>query len=286
MSAHFLDTDLSSFLLAQHRLRGPARKVDFQVRVLGGILLDLSELQSQLQRVSQLNLDDVSREYLSVLKIFDDRFFSMASEPLPVPEVEIDDGAVVIRVVCSAVHSAMWWPRLSAILHGLHFDRQLERHGLDRESLYVEGIRRFQTKLDMVRGSGLKFVEAGTSVRPDFDWQSAIVVALMGDVPKQLIGTTNPYFGLTFGLPVVSTMVGMVVGPPDVRDRRRVAAERALESDGRILVNGANAYQMAHLHAHLGDRVLFEWSGDLVADLGPVDCSMSLETLESDLSSS
>jgi hypothetical protein len=197
------------------------------------------------------------------------------SPTLPPTSVLMKDDVLRVRSVGSLRDVRLWVAPISAQLHELYYESQVEQYGLDTGSLYLEGVRRFQVKSDFIRNSGARIVEAGMRYRFGFTWYVSLFTTLRGDLPDLFIGTTNVYLGMAHALPIWS-------GDSHARtdETSVVGLERVLSSmsEGEeLIVHDVNAMQIAHLHSHFGSRLIFEWGADLMADMGPVGAILPLE---------
>ena len=236
--------------------------------------VDPMKLQSRMDRLAEMRYEKAHLQYLGTLNKFDASYLEHLDAEPPLVRVLAKDSR--IKVVVEGLRSDLpiWETPVSEQIRDLYYAGVMQADGLDLDALVGEGIRRFQVKGDMLRNSGVRFVEAGTRFRYGFKWHSLLITLILGDMHDLLLGTTNLGMAMAFGLDPVANLAPDVVriAGPSVRE-----LEALYDGEGRpIVVTGVNAFQMAHLFGHFGDRITFEWDRDLTGDMGPAGTFLPL----------
>lgn len=237
--------------------------------------VDPLKLQGFLDRIAEMRLDPGYREYLESLG-FDPRFVkALADATPPTPRVLSKDGNIKVTVTGERWQLPLWEVPVSVSIRDLYYANVAKQQNLNFDVLFNEGLRRFHVKSDMLRNSGLRFVEAGSRYRVAYDWYSFLIASIIGDMGDLLVGTTNLGIAMAFGLRAAHSVEARRVQSPSVKD-----LESILDEEGRpVVVTGTNAFQMAHLYGHFGDSISFEWDQDLTADMGPAARFLPLSTI-------
>lgn len=265
MTVNRLDNEFGAFLKAQELWKeDPDVSGRLEVRV--GIPLkdkvDPAKLQGRLDRIAEFEFEPVFSEYLK-LQDLDPAFLEfLETAAVPHPRVLARENDVMVRVDGRRSDLPLWEVPIANQLHDLFFATMIAEQNLDGDVLVMEGVRRFQHKADLLRGSSVAFAEAGTRWRYSYDWYDLMIKVILGDLPNLITGTTNPWFALGHGLKVTNNQGIPRLSAPSVK-------EIEASSDDPVVVSETNAYEMAHLHSHFGNRLIFEWGSDLTSDMGP-----------------
>jgi len=86
-----------------------------------------------------------------------------------------------------------------------------ENRGEQKFNWLKEGRRRLNEKIDYLdanlhRDMDFGFVDFGTRRRADFDWHEEEIQTLIKRCPHRLIGTSNVYFAMKYGIKYIGTM--------------------------------------------------------------------------------
>lgn len=241
--------------------------------------IDPAKLQARLDRVQEMEYDKAQIEYLQTVGKFSDAFLKEIQAVPPRAIVLGKGDNLKVRVEGPKIHLALWEVPIAIQLHDLWYVGIFDADQMDPGFIIGEGARRLQTKLDYLRNSGVRFVEDGTRTRYTWDWYSLILQSLMGDARDLLLGTTNPAMAMAFALPLIAYDDSLTGATKGVRVSATSVEELSTLAGGHqdtLVVSGVNAFEMAHLHSHLGDRLVFEWGSDLSADVGPAGRALPL----------
>lgn len=268
MSLTRLDNEFPAFLEAERRfLADPTARAILEVTPETGLrqFINALKLQNQLDRVAEQSLLPEQRQFLALAGL--DEAFLDHLEKGKTPSVKVlskgDD--IRIRIDGLAADLPLWEVSVNIRVRDLYYTGVAVQQQLNPEALVYEGMRRLHVKGDLLRNSGVRFVEAGTRYRTEFEWHSYLLEVLMGDLGDLLLGTTNPAMALAYGLTLGGKNEARRVQEPSVRE-----LEAILDAEHEpVVVYGVNAFQMAHLYGHVGDAVSFEWDRDLTCDMGP-----------------
>lgn len=236
--------------------------------------VDPMKLQGRLDRIAELRFEKSQHQYLEVLGGFDKDFLDHLEKGVPPTTRVLAKGKnMKVTVTGSLADLALWEVPVELHIRDLYYNGVASSQDLEIDALVQEGVRRFQVKGDMIRNSGVRFVEAGTRYRYTFEWYSLLVQVIVGDMGDLLLGTTNLAMAMAFGLTPVANQDARRVHAPSLKE-----LEAVVDEEGKpVVVTGANAFQMAHLYSHLGDLVTFEWDRDLTGDMGPSGRFLPLE---------
>jgi hypothetical protein len=233
-----------------------------------GDKLNPAKLQNRLDRTSEFEWQEGQLDFLKTLKGLDPDFVDyLKDQQLPNPKVMVQKNDIMVRVEGKMADLPFWEVPISNQMHDLYFNGVIAENNLDGEVLVLEGVRRFQHKADLLRGSTFTFTEDGTRWRYAWDWYELLMTIIMGDTPNIITGTTNPWMGMAHAVEVVAHVDPDFIRmhSPSVADLEDLVAIEVKP----IVVSGANAYEMAHLHSHYGTFLNFEWGADLTSDMGP-----------------
>lgn len=269
-----LDNEYQAFLRAQDVLGDlEAVKMEVTSRVPLRRYIDPQVLQSALDEVDDAKLDTAQRQYLMLTDRFQEEFLDYLEIGLPPAKVLANDNDIKVVVEGTWSDVTQWEALIGIAVHRLYYDGLVAADNLNVNVLASEGVRRFHVKGDMLRASGVHFVEAGTRYRCDAGWYDFLVDLLIGDLGDSLEGTTNMAMAMRKGLEPIATPASSSLDSPSVSELEAAVQQ----GDERPVVTGANAFQIAHLASHVGpDNVLFEWGEDLVSDLGPARSNLGL----------
>lgn len=275
MSTNRLDNEYQAFLRSQELWKKDPDATG-RLEVKCGIplkdKLDPVKLQGRLDRTADHKWEPGLLDYLATLDKIEPEYVKYLEDqqtPLPVVRARAND--IMVRVDGKKCDLPLWEVPISNQTHDLYFNQIVAENNLDPEVLVLEGVRRFQHKADMLRGSNFVFVEDGTRWRYAWDWYDLLITIILGDIPNIIVGTTNPWMGLAHATPVVNYPV------PKYHRLKNPSVDQIEKSSGhgQIVVSGANAYQMAHLNSHF-EGLIFEWGADLTSDMGPGGTSLPL----------
>jgi len=227
------------------------------------------KLQSRLDRIQGLPLTESQIEYLKLIG-FNDAFIDLMSNWPIMPSVSTSD-EVSVRIEGTYSEAILWQAPVNMIVREMYFANIMAVNEIDVNVLMLEATRRFQSKGDMLRNCGLRFIEGGSDYRYRFDWYSLLFGMIMGDFSDVFLGTTNVGMAMSHGMTPYRSDYPSISSPTTKQ------LEFALEKDQNVLVRDASAFQMAHLYSHFGDSISLEWGSDLVADMGLLGSNLDIK---------
>lgn len=276
MNTTRFDNELTTYLQAQEKfLKDPKEEATLTIGSpsLLGRFVDPQKLQGRLDRLAEMRYEKAHLQYLATLEKFDQDFLDHLNDEPPQVKVLAKENKMKVIVEGFREDLPLWEVPIMLQIRDLYYTGALQADNLDYDALVGEGVRRFQVKGDMLRHSGVRFVEAGTRYRYGYEWHALLFQLMIGDMGELLLGTTNLAMAMAFALKPVDNLAGVLrIESPSVSD-----LENLVDTEPRpIVVTGLNAFQMAHLYGHFGDHITFEWDRDLTGDMGPMGTFLPL----------
>ncbi|MGY4893568.1 MAG: nicotinate phosphoribosyltransferase [Candidatus Saccharimonadota bacterium] len=138
-----------------------------------------------------------SEEYLDYL----------ADSPLPVVTVGLNErGDIAAKTQGEWPLVTFWETVVMSELNELYFDNKLKAEGSSLEELYVEGNRRLNEKIEILKDRpDIRFADFGTRRRFSYGWHKHVVERVAKELPENFIGTSNIYLAHTLGLAPIGT---------------------------------------------------------------------------------
>lgn len=255
MTAYFSRMDLDS-----HYLELARKTIDDKSVVKATVELKVPEefsnidenfIMQRFERMDKVKYETVlEKDYLVRVCGFDEDFVEKVYST-EWPEISFQEGNFVLSGSLSSIYLSFCSLRTLIVEH--MNDNFLDKEMIMLDTIMAEGVRKLMVKMDMVRGSDFRFVEAGTANRYSYQWQVILFSTMTSDVKRNIAGTTNPLFGLMYGLPLYIPKSDRPVKP--VID----FIKEGQEVDGSV-------YEMMHCYAHRGDTNTYLWS-DLASDV-------------------
>lgn len=138
-----------------------------------------------------------SEEYLDYL----------ADSPLPVVTVGLNErGDIAAKTQGEWPLVTFWETVVMSELNELYFDNKLKAEGSSLEELYVEGNRRLNEKIEILKDRpDIRLADFGTRRRFSYGWHKHVVERVAKELPENFIGTSNIYLAHTLGLAPIGT---------------------------------------------------------------------------------
>jgi nicotinate phosphoribosyltransferase len=198
-----LDQDLYKFTMGQvafHQFPEAIVKYRFKCRNKD-IQLDIKRLQEEISYLCSLNVYSDELEYLSTLGFFKDSYLEflrlLKLNPWHVRYLNDENGNLYLEVKGPWFLTIYFEIPILAIINELYFENQGNLK-LGEELL--------QKKIEILKGTTVKFADFGTRRRYSGDWQNRIIDILKKELPDNFIGTSNLYLAHTYNIKPVGTM--------------------------------------------------------------------------------
>ena len=214
-----LDADFYKFTMGQLVfLRHPDVPVVFSFTnrtrdVALAEVIDLADLRAELEAARELRFRDDELAYLGGIDLGAGPVFSRPYldhlRALELPDYEVSDREGRIDLHFEGPWSTtLYWETLSlSIINELYYRAKLDAMVVgERESLYTEGERRLEAKIEILdQHPRITFAEFGTRRRFSRAWQERVVRRLAEAVPDQLAGTSNVALARSIGIRPIGT---------------------------------------------------------------------------------
>jgi len=127
----------------------------------------------------------------------------------PLPPVEVgtgDDGELTVETTGPWPLVTFWETVVMSELNELFFAKKLAAEGSSLEALYVEGDRRLDEKIAILKSRpDIKFSDFGTRRRFSYDWQRHVIERVATELPQNFMGTSNIFLAHELGLRPIGT---------------------------------------------------------------------------------
>ncbi len=129
---------------------------------------------------------------------------------LQLPEVNISidpaTGDLAINSKGKWIDVTFWETVIMSETNEIYYSQLMQSYGLELQDLYDEGNRRLETKITkLLSRPDIKFADFGTRRRFSADWHEHVIQKLALELPKQFIGTSNPWFAYKYNLTPIGT---------------------------------------------------------------------------------
>ncbi|HJS83746.1 MAG TPA: nicotinate phosphoribosyltransferase [Nitrososphaera sp.] len=163
--------------------------------------LDLDLLTKALDGIRRMSFHVEEIDWLRQTGYFEEDYLTWLSEHhhLPPVKVENNNGHLVIETEGEWADSIFWETPILATVSEMYFRRF--------EASSIEGARRLRAKVDYFKAHPyMSFSDFGTRRRYSLEWHSTILNALRNEIPEQLVGTSNAWLAMEYGLRPIGTM--------------------------------------------------------------------------------
>jgi nicotinate phosphoribosyltransferase len=164
-------------------------------------------------------------------------------EVMHLPEVLVDidttSGELHVETTGPWQDVSIWETIVMSEVNELYYQNLLKRQGLSLRDVYDEGDARLDEKIALLkRHPHVTFADFGTRRRFSRRWHEHVIERVARELPEQFIGTSNPWFAYTFGLPAIGTnaheLPMIYAGLADAAGRNPLAGQgEMLEDWGR-----------------------------------------------------
>lgn len=208
------DTDLYKFTMMQtvlHNFSGAIVEYHFRCRTENaGLVNDLARINEEIDHICSLTFTEDELSYLGSLRYMKADFvdflrnFKLQRKYVTVTPSLVRPDSVDIVVKGPWVQTILFEIYILAIINQIHYEN------LDKEELYVEGRKRLQQKIELIKShpnnAKLSFSDFGTRRRFNGEWHFEVVKTLKEALPESFTGTSNVWMAKELGLTPIGTM--------------------------------------------------------------------------------
>ena len=169
--------------------------------------VDIGELREQIEATKQLSFTQEEINFLAKQGIFDEGWLeALKTFKLSNIIVEPAEKDFFIQVEGDFM-SAMWWETIIlSIVNELYFYGACAKHNICSIDMSRCFMQNTKDKANVLRQyPGIKFVEFGTRRRATHSLQGSMIAYFANVIPEQMLGTSNMYWAMHFGLPAKGT---------------------------------------------------------------------------------
>lgn len=209
-----LDADFYKFTMGQvvfKRYPDVRVKYAFRNRTKGIQLaefIDEGELRNELDHARSLRFTKTELHYLRGTNEYGERMFSepylwfLENLQLPPYVLKKVGGNYKLEFPGSWAEAVYWETIALAIINELYYSTIMScLSRFERDKVYAEGTLRLADKIKKLKDrSDITFCDFGTRRRFSREWQDCVVRSLAEELPNQLLGTSNTYLAMKYGL--------------------------------------------------------------------------------------
>lgn len=211
---HLTDTDLYKFTMMQtvlHNFPGAIVEYHFRCRTENaGLVNDIKRIEEEIDHICSLTFREDELSYLGTLRYMKSDFvdflrnFKLQRKYVTVKPSIVRPDSVDIIVKGPWVQTILFEIYILAIINQIHYEH------LNTEELYVEGRKRLQKKIEIIKShpnsEKLSFSDFGTRRRFNGEWHFEVVKTLKEELPESFTGTSNVWMAKELGLTPIGTM--------------------------------------------------------------------------------
>lgn len=185
--------------------RGEQRIVDY---------VSVEALETRFQHITEQGFTDDELGYLASRhntegqRVFNDEYLTyLQNSPLPPVEITIDEETndIAVRTTGPWALSSLWETVVMSELNEAYFESFIEAHDFDVETIYAEGQRRLDEKIEILQQNpDIKIIDFGTRRHFSLRWQAHVVHEL-AERTTNLVGTSNVALANQFGIKPIGT---------------------------------------------------------------------------------
>jgi len=184
------------------------------VKVKLANVINEKDLRRELDHVRTLRFSEKEIDYLRGLKklngqsLFQKEYLRfLAGLQLPGYELKVEGEMFELTFKGKWAEAIYWETIAMSIINELYYRAITKKMTLEeQEEMYFEGKRRLAQKIEKLKANpGLVFADFGTRRRFSRVWQGYVVRTLAKEVPTQLVGTSNVYLAMKYGLKPIGT---------------------------------------------------------------------------------
>lgn len=171
-------------------------------------------LRKELDHARTLRFTEKEVQYLGTIKKYGERIFSndflsfLKDLELPNYFLEKREGTYILEFSGLWSKSIYWETVALSIINELYYRSLMKNLGAgEHKKIYAEGKNRLAKKIKIIHTRPkLNFVEFGTRRRFSRDWQRSVIETLVNEIPSQIVGTSNVWAAMAYGLEPVGTL--------------------------------------------------------------------------------
>lgn len=194
-----------------HNFPGAVVEYHFRCRTENaGLVNDLVRINEEIDHICSLTFTEDELSYLGSLRYMKADFvdflrnFKLQRKYVTVKPSLVRPDSVDIIVKGPWVQTILFEIYILAIINQIHYE------DLDKEELYVEGRKRLQQKIEVIKShpnnEKLSFSDFGTRRRFNGEWHFEVVKTLKEALPESFTGTSNVWMAKELGLTPIGTM--------------------------------------------------------------------------------
>lgn len=194
-----------------HNFSGANVEYHFRCRTENaGLVNDLARINEEIDHICSLTFTEDELSYLGSLRYMKADFvdflrnFKLQRKYVTVKPSLVRPDSVDIIVKGPWVQTILFEIYILAIINQIHYE------DLDKEELYVEGRKRLQQKIEVIKShpnnKKLSFSDFGTRRRFNGEWHFEVVKTLKEALPESFTGTSNVWMAKELGLTPIGTM--------------------------------------------------------------------------------
>ncbi|MBI3633434.1 MAG: nicotinate phosphoribosyltransferase [Candidatus Vogelbacteria bacterium] len=165
------------------------------------------KLRSRLDHVMTLRFRFWEIEYLRSLGLFSGEFLSFLSTLRLANYKLVNTGDnFEISVAGKWVEVTLWETLLLSIVNEMYYEGLMAERGISRAEAWVNGKRRLEAKVADIKYFGLgDIIEFGNRRAFSRRWQDYVVWYMLTYAPECLVGTSNVFLAMKYGLKPIGT---------------------------------------------------------------------------------
>ncbi len=177
--------------------------------------VDVMALQERFAAIREQGFDTEEIAYLAGLQAqngtarFDEPYLSFLAD-LTLSEVtveldrETDD--LAIRTTGPWANASLWETIVMSEVNEQYYQKLIRSRGLDEQDIWKTGDARLSEKIEKLKNRpDIKFADFGTRRRFSAAWQDHAIGRLAKELPRNFIGTSNPWFAYRHNLEPIGT---------------------------------------------------------------------------------
>lgn len=165
-----------------------------------------SDIRQELEHVRTLRFTNRELEYLA--QFFPVEFLKYLTT-FQMPEFKLwkEAGTYRIEVTGTWLESILWETIILSIVNELYYRALIKREHKNVSQVLDEGRRRLIAKIVILKAHPeIKITDFGTRRRFARLWHREVLETLKREIPDQLVGTSNVFLAMEFGLKPIGTM--------------------------------------------------------------------------------
>ena len=171
------------------------------------------DLQKQIDYIMDLKFTDDELTWLQKNNNYSNEYIKALKDiKLVEPNIISDDRMFKgIEISGNWFNSILWEIILLSIINQLFNAKHIKAYGADYnlfdEDMMLLGVSRLEEKIELLKQyPQIQFSEFGTRRRFASRWQGYVIKRLKQEIPNQLLGTSNVYYAMKYGLKAIGTI--------------------------------------------------------------------------------